>query len=166
MMTVEKNIFVTIKAVVVTAIGGFSAAFGWFGWLVLAWAVCMLLDWLTGSAAASKDGAWSSARAREGIYHKLGMIMAVGVALLLDGLLYLILGNIPMIQLPFEYSVLIGPIVICWYIVTELGSILENAGRMGAPLPDFLQKILAVMKDKAEDAGDLFGGDKGDGPKD
>lgn len=161
----EKNVFVAIKAAIVAAIGGFSAAFGWFGWLVLAWAVCMLLDWITGSAAASKDGDWRSERAREGIFHKLGMIVAVGVSLLLDGLLYLVLGNIPMVQLPFDYNVLIGPIVICWYIVTELGSILENAGRMGAPLPGFLTKILAVMKDKTEDAGSLLGGDKDDSPK-
>lgn len=153
----EKNVFVAIKAAVVAAIGGFSAAFGWFGWLVLAWAACMLLDWLTGSAAASKDGDWRSERAREGIFHKLGMIVAVGVSLLLDGVLCMILGNIPMVQLPFDYNVLIGPIVICWYIVTEMGSILENVGRMGAPLPGFLAKILAVMKDKTESAGDLFG---------
>ena len=33
-----------------------SAAWGWFGWLVILWVVCMALDYLTGSLAAMKKG--------------------------------------------------------------------------------------------------------------
>ena len=45
------NIFLWGKAAVAAAAGAFSAAFGWLGWLVLAWGVCMALDWISGSAA-------------------------------------------------------------------------------------------------------------------
>lgn len=55
--------------------------------------------------------------------------------------------------LPMEYSVLILPVVLVWYILTELGSILENAVAMGAPVPPFLIKILAAAKDKVEEIG-------------
>ena len=49
----NSNIFVWIKGTVVVVCGAFVAAFGWLGWLVLAWAACMVLDWITGSSAAA-----------------------------------------------------------------------------------------------------------------
>ena len=49
----KKNGFLYAKAAVAALCGAFTAAFGWLGWLVLAWAVCMALDWLSGSAAAA-----------------------------------------------------------------------------------------------------------------
>ena len=47
----DDNIFLWVKAVIAAACGAFTAAFGWLGWLVVAWAACMVLDWLSGSAA-------------------------------------------------------------------------------------------------------------------
>ena len=49
----KKNGFLYAKAAVAALCGAFTAAFGWLGWLVLAWAACMVLDWLSGSAAAA-----------------------------------------------------------------------------------------------------------------
>ena len=60
----ERNVFLWGKAAVCTACGAFTAAFGWLGWLIAAWAACMALDWLSGSAAAASRGQWSSAAAR------------------------------------------------------------------------------------------------------
>lgn len=57
----KRNLFVSGKAVVAAVCGAFTAAFGWLGWLVVAWAACMALDWVSGSAAAASRGAWSSA---------------------------------------------------------------------------------------------------------
>lgn len=62
----KRNLFVSGKAVVAAVCGAFTAAFGWLGWLVVAWAACMALDWVSGSAAAASRGAWSSAAARAG----------------------------------------------------------------------------------------------------
>ena len=42
--------------------------------------------------------------------------------------------------------------VLVWYILTELGSVLENAAAMGAPVPEFLIRILANAKDTVENA--------------
>ena len=41
-----------IKAAVVGVLGCLTALWGWFGWLVLAWVACMVLDYATGSFAA------------------------------------------------------------------------------------------------------------------
>lgn len=75
------------------------------------------------------------------------------VALIFDWLIATILTNIPGIALPFDYSVFLGPVVLVWYIVTELGSIVENAGALGAPIPAFLQAAIKSL-DQAVDGSD------------
>ena len=45
-----------------------------------------------------------------------------------------------------------------WYIVTELGSMAENAAAMGAPVPKWLTKLLALSKGAVDGAGDKLGG--------
>ena len=112
----KRNLFVSGKAVVAAVCGAFTAAFGWLGWLVVAWAACMALDWVSGSAAAASKGQWSSGAARAGIWHKAGMLV----------------------------------VVLVWYIFTELGSIAENAAKMGAPVPAWLVRLLAEGKEKTE----------------
>ena len=142
------NIFLAVKAAIVGIFGAFGAAFGWLGWLVLAWFGCMVVDYISGSSAAMKAGQWSSAKARGGIWHKAGMIVVVIVAAVADKVLAIVLANIP--GLPVEYTVLLLPMVLVWYILTELGSILENAAARGAPVPEFLVNILAAAKEKVE----------------
>ena len=48
------------KAAGVGAIGLWAAMHGWLGWLVVLYAACMMLDCLTGTAKAIKNGEWSS----------------------------------------------------------------------------------------------------------
>lgn len=134
------------KAALTALCGAFSVAFGWQGWLVLAWVACMAGDYISGSAAACKGGRWSSAAAREGLWHKTGMIFAVGVAALAEMVLTQSLANLPGVELPFTYPGGLFPLTLCWYILTELGSILENAHALGAPLPEFLKKVLEKCK--------------------
>ena len=144
----NNNIFLAVKAAIVGIFGAFGAAFGWLGWLVLAWIGCMVVDYISGSSAAMKAGQWSSAQARAGIWHKAGMIVVVIVAAVADNVLALVVASIPSISI--DYTVLLLPMVLVWYILTELGSILENAAAMGAPVPEFLIRILASAKEKVE----------------
>ena len=144
----NNSIFLAVKAAIVGIFGAFGAAFGWLGWLVLAWIGCMVVDYISGSSAAMKAGQWSSAQARAGIWHKAGMIVVVIVAAVADNVLSLVVASIPGISI--EYTVLLLPMVLVWYILTELGSILENAAAMGAPVPEFLIRILATAKEKVE----------------
>ena len=146
----NNNIFLAVKAAIVGIFGAFGAAFGWLGWLVLAWIGCMVVDYISGSSAAMKAGQWSSAQARAGIWHKAGMIVVVIVAAVADNVLALVVASIPSISI--DYTVLLLPMVLVWYILTELGSILENAAAMGSDVPPFLIRILATAKDKVEAA--------------
>ena len=144
----KRNLFVSGKAVVAAVCGAFTAAFGWLGWLVVAWTACMALDWVSGSAAAASRGAWSSAAARAGIWHKAGMVVVVLVCALTDAVLAVAVANLP--GLGFEVNGVVLPVVLVWYIFTELGSIAENAAEMGANVPEWLRKLLAAGKSAAD----------------
>lgn len=146
-----------IKGAVSALLALLTALWGWFGWLVIAWVACMVLDWVTGSAAAIKAGEWSSKVAREGCWHKLGSIVAVILSGILDLVMGTILANLPGLQLPITYTVLLCPLVLVWYILTEAGSIAENAGRLGAPIPGWLRKAIAALKDKVDDTAEVPG---------
>ena len=61
--------------------------------------------------------------------------------------------------LAIDYDVLLCPLVTAWYLLTELGSIAENAGALGAPMPQFLMRAIAALRAGISDRG---GGD-GDG---
>ena len=147
-----------IKAAVTAALGLLTGLWGWLGWLVVGWIVLMVLDYVTGTMAAAKEGQWSSAQAREGIWHKCGMIVVVIVAAGADLLIEIVLTNLPVLALPVQYPGLVCPVVLVWYIVTELGSMAENAAVMGAPVPKWMLKLLAMSKSAVDSAGDKLGG--------
>lgn len=160
----ENNILTNVKAWITAALAVLTAFWGWFGWLVVVWVCLMLADWLVGSAAAAKRGEWSSAKLREGAWHKGGMIVIVIVAVVADWVISMILDNLPGVTLPFDYTTLIGPLVVIWYIIGELGSLAEHGVSMGAKIPEWLVKLLAAGKKAVDDAGDKLSGDDHDEP--
>ncbi|MBM6664704.1 phage holin family protein [Flavonifractor plautii] len=148
----------SFKAALTALCAALTALWGWFGWVVVAWIGFMLIDYATGSAAALRSGEWSSKTARDGIWHKLGSVAAVIVAGILDVVIGHLLGNVPGVELPFTYTVLLCPLVVVWYILTEAGSIIENAGALGAPIPAWLTKMVASLGSSVDHAGDKLGG--------
>ncbi len=135
-----------------------TALWGWVGWAVIVLIVCMALDWITGSWAARRKGEWSSAIARDGLWHKLGEIVALLVAALCDIAITVILHSAaaPLLS-GIEYKNYLTLLASIWYIFTELGSIVENAGELGAPIPAWLRKGIAALKKKADSAEPISG---------
>lgn len=144
-----------VKAALSATLALLTAIWGWCGWLVLVWILAMALDYISGTAKAKKLGAWSSSVAREGLWHKTGEIISVLVALLLDVAIGVILPNIPGLSVEIKYSFLLCPLVTIWYIITEAGSIVENVGEMGAPVPGWLRKAISVLKDTVDKTADI-----------
>ncbi len=140
-----------IKAAVVAPVALVLSVVGWSGWLIAVLAVMMAADYLTGSAAAIKRGEWSSAVAREGLWHKAGMLAAVLVAIALDVTAAIVLQHVPAVDFGGAYKAAVLPVVCVWYILTEFGSILENAGALGAPIPAILRKAIAALKGKVDE---------------
>ena len=126
-----------------------TAVWGWTGWAVLVWLCCVGLDYAAGTVAAKCAGEWSSSRARAGLWHKLGEIFAVLVAALCDIALHVLVSGAGL-ELPFAVGPLVTPLVLLWYIITELGSIVENAGKLGAPVPLWLKKSLEQYREKID----------------
>ena len=144
---------------VFTAAGAFL---GWKGIMALAWVAVMALDYITGTAAALKGGQWSSTVAREGLWHKCGQIAAVIVAAISDGILGVICANMPILGSHFDWPGILLPLVLAWYILTELGSILENAILLGAHIPRWLTKLLKAGLTAVDDVGNSAAGNSAD----
>ena len=142
----ENNLF-TVKTAIVAGFTAMGALLGWKGIMLLSWLLVMALDYLSGTLAACKVHSWSSSVAREGLWHKGGMILAVLVAGIADVVMLVIVQHIP---IGMEWPGIIMPLVLAWYILTELGSILENAVKMGAAVPPWLVKLLKAGLDAVD----------------
>lgn len=138
-----------------SAIAAFSTAvgtfLGWKGIMAVVWVLAMALDYISGTAAACKDGKWSSATARQGLWHKGGMILVVAVSAIADGIIVVIGDQLP---IGFSWPGLLLPLVLAWYIITEFGSILENAVEMGTKVPSWLIKMLKISLKAVNEAGE------------
>lgn len=155
-----------IKALLTAALTFVVALLGWVGIAVAIMICCMALDYVTGTWAAKAHAEWSSQAAREGLWHKLGEIVALLVAILCDIAVGVILSSAaaPLIG-DYHHRGYITLVVAIWYIFTELGSILENAAKLGAPIPEKLIKGIGRLKRKADDV-DPVPGKTDDPPKD
>lgn len=140
------------KAAITAFFAAVGLLIGWKGIMILAWVVLMALDYLTGTWAAMKSGEWCSKKAREGAWHKLGAIVVVVVSIIADGIMLVICGNLPMLNITWPGIIL--PLMLAWYILTELGSILENAIKLGANPPAWLSSILAAGLKAVDNAGE------------
>ena len=141
----------TTKSSIAAAMMAMGTFLGWKGIMLTAWVGVMALDYLSGTLAACREGQWSSAVARQGLWHKGGMILVVTVAAISDGVMVMLASSV---SLGMEWPGLVLPLVLAWYIITELGSILENAVKMGANVPEFLVKLLKTGVRLTENAGE------------
>lgn len=106
--------------------------------LLKALLVFMVLDYLTGVASAFKDKTPNSRVGFYGILRKGVMLVVVIVAHVLD---WLVLGG---------SSSMMRSGVIGFFLANEGLSILENATKLGIPLPKKLEMILKQIKDESE----------------
>lgn len=113
----------------------------------------MVLDYVTGMWASrieaiehpnDPDYGWTSKKGAKGIAKKVGYLSAIAVALVVD---YVILNVSGAIGIDIPVSAFFGLLVAIWYLLNELLSITENAGRMGADVPEWLRKYIAVLRD-------------------
>ena len=74
------------------------------------------------------------------------------VSAICDGVLTVICGNIPLLNIRWPGILL--PLLLAWYILTELGSILENAIALGANAPHWLTAILETTLKAVDDLGE------------
>jgi len=123
---------------VFTAIGGWLGYFlGGCDGLVVALVVFVVADYVTGVMCAISERKLSSEVGFKGICRKVIIFILVGIANILD------------VQVIGSGSVL-RTAVIFFYISNEGVSLLENAGRLGLPIPEKLKAVLEQLHDKED----------------
>ena len=160
MDTIMKTLYFTIQAVTAAGIAWLSARIGILLPVLCVLLTAMVLDYITGMLASKKEApenpedpayGWSSRRGAEGIIKKVGYMCIIAAAMIVD---YIILSVAVQAGIEVALKAFFGVLVAVWYILNELLSIIENAGRMGAPVPDWLAKYVAVLKNKIDAQAD------------
>lgn len=123
------------------ALGGFL---GWFlggvdGFLY-ALVAFVVIDYVTGIMCAIVDRVLSSEIGYRGIFKKVLIFALVGVAHIID---QNIIGD----------GSIIRTAVIFFYLSNEGISIIENATRLGLPIPEKLRDVLEQLKDGGDKEG-------------
>ena len=108
-------------------------------------------DYATGLAKAYSAGELSSRVGIRGILKKLGYLVIVAVAGMLD---WLIRYGAAALGWEWAPEFLVSSVVIVWLIINELLSILENVEAIGVPVPAFLRKLLGRLQVSTEAKAD------------
>jgi toxin secretion/phage lysis holin len=121
------------------SIGGAIASFLFGGWtqLMTVLVVFIVIDFMSGLVVAGKNGEASSRELWFGVTRKIGTLIIVAVAHLLDT----IIGD----------AHLIRDAAIFFYLAGELLSLIENTGRLGVPIPPVISKAVQVLRGKSGD---------------
>lgn len=151
---------IALQACLTAAGAWISAKLGILGPVLIILTIMMVLDYITGMLASKKEAlehpdntsyGWSSKKGAKGIIKKVGYLCIIAVAMVVD---YIILHVAGSMGLSVSTKALFALLVAVWYVLNELLSIIENAGRMGAQVPEWLRKYIAVLKEAIDHKAD------------
>ena len=129
------NILKNILAGVCTIL---SFLFGDMEGLMVALIALIVLDYISGVIAAAVEKRLSSEVGAKGIAKKIFMLLIVALANIVD------------INVVGDGHVL-KTVTVVFYICNECISLIENAGRIGVPVPKKLLDVLEQLRDKDDD---------------
>lgn len=126
----------------IVAIGGSLITYLYGGWsaLIQILLAFVAVDYLTGLLSAAVNGELSSKVGFRGIAKKVFVFILVAVGHLAD----IALGTASIIQDAVCY----------FYMANEFISILENAGKIGIPVPDILKNAVKALQGKEQSANE------------
>lgn len=119
--------------------GATSAAtylFGGWSAILNALLIFVVIDYFTGMAAAGAAGELRSTKGLIGIARKVFIFAMVAVGHLVDR----VLGDAHLFRDAIAY----------FYIANELLSIIENGGKLGAPIPPIVKQAVEALKGKGD----------------
>lgn len=126
----------TANKVLFSAIGGIiGSIFGELDGFFYALLVFMVIDYLTGIMAAILEKNLSSSIGKKGIFKKVMIIFLVAMAHMID--LHIV-----------KQGGAVRTAVIFFYFSNEGLSILENATRLGLPIPNRIRNVLRQLQEE------------------
>lgn len=126
------NVFKQIMAAICTML---SFLFGDMEGMMIALIALIILDYISGVIAAAVEKRLSSEVGAKGIAKKIFMLLIVALANIVD------------INVIGDGHVL-KTVTVVFYICNECISLIENAGRIGVPVPKKLLDVLEQLRDK------------------
>ncbi len=126
-----------VKSIIAAVCAVFGFVFGDLNGLMVALVALIVLDYISGVIAAVVEKKLSSEVGAKGIAKKIFMLLIVAVANIVD------------INVIGEGHVLKN-VTVVFYIANECISLIENAGRLGVPVPKKLLDVLEQLKSKEE----------------
>ena len=128
------NIFKNILAGVCTIL---SFLFGDIEGMMVALIALIVLDYISGVIAAAVEKRLSSEVGAKGIAKKIFMLLIVALANIVDTS---VIGD----------GHVLKTVTVVFYICNECISLIENAGRIGVPVPKKLLDVLEQLRDKGD----------------
>ena len=111
-----------------------SFLFGGFDSLLYIFIAIVSIDYVTGLIASGVEGKLSSKVGFKGIAKKIMIFALIAIAHFIDQLLGI--------------NQFLRDATIIFYMVNEILSVIENAGRLGIPIPEFLKKAVSLLREK------------------
>lgn len=118
--------------------------------------VLMVIDYISGMAASAVEAidhpnddqyGWSSKKGAKGIAKKVAYLCVIAVSMVID---YIVISTSGVLGVSLPTNTMLSLLVSVWYLLNEALSIIENAGRIGAPVPGWLMKYIAALKNKID----------------
>lgn len=126
-----------VKSIFAAVCAAAGFLFGEADGMFTALAALIALDYISGVAAAIAEKKLSSAVGAKGIAKKLFMLLIVAVANIVD---ICVIGE----------GHVLKTVTMAFYIANECISLLENAGRLGVPVPKKLTEVLEQLRDSGD----------------
>ena len=126
-----------VKSIIAAVCAMFGFVFGDLNGLMIALVALIILDYISGVIAAVVEKKLSSEVGAKGIAKTIFMLLIVAVANIVD------------INVIGDGHVL-KSVTVVFYIANECISLIENAGRLGVPVPKKLLDVLEQLKSKEE----------------
>lgn len=152
-----------IKGALAVLLAGAAAYFRQLLAPVIVLLIVMIIDYVTGMVQAWASSTLSSRVGILGIVKKIGYLLAIAVAVVVD---YLIASTAARAGVNLTDWYAFGLLVTIWLILNECISILENLSEIGVPLPGFLITIVQKLKKTTEKTGDVQAKDDATPPED
>ena len=107
--------------------------------------IAMVLDYISGIIKSYETNTLSSKIGAKGIIKKFSYFLVIMISFIID----FILCNYTLNEINLYYPI-VSEIIIAWFVINEVISILENVSAIGVPLPKFIINITSHLKNNLD----------------